>query len=654
MSEIAQCASQTGIVPSDTLDPFRRFCLTARAKASLRWALFLYLALVLCPIRYLAPTPKTIDNSWFFALNYAAAHHQVMGQDIAWTWGPLFYLLFPFDIGTNLARGLAFQVSLWILIIAVLWDLFFRGSFPLRNLAVFSIFTGLSILDYHQVPYPGNLLLYPALALLVHFRLRGGIVRYVAALAIVGLMSLIQIFGVLIIAGIMAGVIVDLLLRDRGKVRMDVALAVTIPAAVAILCCRVALGSFHAVAGYVRWSLELTAGYSIAMSTSGPRVQLVAAFEAIFLLVAALFLVALRDRGVSRFFCLALFVPVLMNLKHGIVRQDVPHIAEFFCFLAMALALVTLGIPLNQRFAQVGTAVVLLLFVVLWQDHAASDDLPGAIIAVSGIDTPLRVWNASRFERLRRSLDAQAHGNYPADMRIEAEIKSIVGHEPVAFLSNGYSNALLDDLNLVLFPVLQRYSAYTPYLDELDANWIVSKGPRFLIFDGLSIDGRHPWTESPATWAEVYRWYNTRMLGTHNLLLQRRLEPRFTVFEPLAHRTTHFGEDVVMPTSPNPIFWTMQCPLSSTGKLRMLLARAPAVMMDVDRADGSRLSFRVLLPVLGAPSLGNHLPCSLAEFAEVFGERGVRNFSVSKLEFRTLGKSAYQQDCEVRFLRALP
>jgi hypothetical protein len=46
----------------------------------------------------------------------------------------------------------------------------------------------------------------------------------------------------------------------------------------------------------------------------------------------------------------------------------------------------------------------------------------------------------------------------------------IVGHEPVAFLSNFYSNALLDDLNLVLFPVLQRYSAYTPYLDRGSAS----------------------------------------------------------------------------------------------------------------------------------------------------------------------------------------
>jgi hypothetical protein len=108
-----------------------------------------------------------------------------------------------------------------------------------------------------------------------------------------------------------------------------------------------------------------------------------------------------------------------------------------------------------------------------------------------------------------------------------------------------------------------------------------------------------------------------------------------------------------MPAAPDPVFWTMQCSLSRTGKLRALLARVPAVMMDVHGRDGRTRSFRVLLPVLGAPSLGNSLPSSLAEFAEVFGERENRDLSMAKFEFRSR-ESAYRQDCEVEFLRALP
>jgi hypothetical protein len=649
MSEIAQRVSYTPVFPDYSHD---RFSLSTGAKAALRWALFVYLALVLCPIRYAAPTDKTIDNTWLFALNYAAAHHLVMGQDIAWTWGPLSYLLFPFDIGNNLAHGLAFQATLWVLVIVILGDLVFRSGFPLRNLAVFSVLIGLSTV------HSGSefLLLCPTLILLIHFRLRGGILRYLTALAMMGLMPLIQIFGALIVAGVIAGFIVDRLLPDGRSGRLlEVALAVTMPAAIGIVCCQFALGSFHAVAGYVRWSLELTRGFSVAMSTSGPRVELVAAIEGIILLVAALFLLKQRDNEESRFFSLVLVIPIFLSLKHSFVRQDVPHVAVFFCFLALALALVTLAIPLSQRFTSVGIAVVLVLFAILWQDYAGSNDIENAIASATGIGTPSRVWNALRFEHLRRSLDAEARENYSADNRTEPEIKLIVDHQPVAFLSDIYSNALLDDLNLVLFPVIQRYSAYTPYLDELDATWIDTKGPQFMMYNGsVAIDGRHPWTESPATWTEVYRWYNTRMLGKNLLLLERRVQPRFAKFELLAHRTVHFGEDLPMPALPDSVFWTMHCSLSTTGKLRALILRVPEVRMELSETDRPPRNFRVIVPLLEAPSLGNYLPTNLAEFAEVFGEREDRDFSVSKLEFRSLGKSAYRQDCEVKFLRALP
>src|SRR5262249_52885566 len=162
------------------------------------------------------------------------------------------------------------QAAFWILLVLVLYDLVFRGHFPLRNLAVFSILIGLSTLEYRQGFYPGNLLLYPALILLVQFRLRGGIVRYVTGLVIMGLIPLIQIYGALVMAGFMAGLIFDLFLSARPSTRL-VVIAATVPTAVAIVSCRFVLGSFDAARGYIRSSLELTRGYSVAMSTSGPR-----------------------------------------------------------------------------------------------------------------------------------------------------------------------------------------------------------------------------------------------------------------------------------------------------------------------------------------------------------------------------------------------
>src|SRR5215471_6405461 len=94
------------------------------AKRRLRILLFIYLVLVLCPVNYW-PLATYGDNTWFFAMNYAASHHLVMGQDIVWTSGPLTWLAVPQDVGGNLARALLFQSALWILLVAILWDVFF-------------------------------------------------------------------------------------------------------------------------------------------------------------------------------------------------------------------------------------------------------------------------------------------------------------------------------------------------------------------------------------------------------------------------------------------------------------------------------------------------------------------------------------------------
>ncbi len=72
-------------------------------------------------------------------------------------------------IGNNLAQSLALR-ALWILLIAVLWDLFFRGSFLLRKsrglfCSYWPIHSGLQPLTYR-----GNLLLYRGLILLLQFQ----------------------------------------------------------------------------------------------------------------------------------------------------------------------------------------------------------------------------------------------------------------------------------------------------------------------------------------------------------------------------------------------------------------------------------------------------------------------------------------------------
>jgi hypothetical protein len=624
-------------------------------KFFLRVALFAYAGLILCPIQYFAVANGNVDETWVFALNYAAAHHLIMGRDIVWTSGPLAYLAAPMNIGNNLARGLSFQAALWVLLLAVLWDVYFRGRFSLRKLVFFSICLVLSTFVYHRAVNPlgaGDLLFVEALILLVHFRLRGGFLRYLCALVMLGLLPLINFVGVMLAAAAVAGLIIDFLLRGRSFLRHAV-LAAVLPALVAGAGYWLLLGSFHSLVLYFKGSLELSRGYNIAMSLPGRHVELLAGLEVLLVLVAGLTLVAIHDFAVARFFILLLTIPVFLNFKHAFVRQDV-HIVYVFCFTAVAMGLLTLAMALDSNHVTKVWAVLVLLLAVLCQDYT---NQTGNMGDLTGLNVASVLWHALRFQHLRRTLDVEMEQNLSSGpLKLQPEIKAIVQHEPVASLSMEYSFLFADGLNLRLYPVLQRYSAYTPYLDNLNANWIRDHGPPFLLYDGKPLlhNGRQLWAETPAMWMEVYRWYDTRLLTPQNLLLERRSQPRFGSLDPLDHFRLRLGEELMIPHSPQPVFWSMKCSLTRSGRLRELLFRLSDIGMTVQEAGHPPGNFRVVPELLESPSLGNYLPSDLPEFAQVLSASGCCQFSVEKISVGAAGASAYKPACEVRLWRTTP
>src|SRR5262249_32793499 len=162
----------------------------------------------------------------------------------------------------------------------------------------------------------------------------------------------------------------------------------------------------------------------------------------------------------------------------------------------------------------------------------------------------------------------EAEHSFAPEKKIEPEIRAILGDSPVASLSVMFAGAALEGLNIQIYPVVWRPGAYTPYLDGLNAAWFRERGPRFLIFDCLAIDQRRVWAETPETWLEVYRWYDTRFLGRRNILLERRSEPRFRRLERTGAFPLPLTRNLALPVSQTPVFWSVHCDLNVKGKLR--------------------------------------------------------------------------------------
>ena len=620
---------------------------STKPRPVVRALLFVWTVVVACPIRYW-PVENALDNTWAFAMNYGAAHGLKIGRDLIWTTGPLGYLVFPNDIGNNLSQALAFQWVFWAILIAVFADLFYRSRVRLTNLAFFSIYFSLSApLYWFNLMGPENLLLAAVLILLVVERRCGGPLRFVAALVLAGVIPLIKTTGGVLAAAAIAGYLAERAVRTR-KIAAEAALAVGIPAAVAILGCWIFIPS-DAFAAYLKGGLEITNGYSSAMSFQGDVIELAAAFEALVGIGAYLIVGTKACRALVWFLVAVLSIPVLISLKHGFVRQDV-HVLNFFCFAALALGLISILLPVTGKRGIVAQLVLLNFGLISLEYQIPRLGLDEAAADVSGVRAASMAWGSLWLPKTRAGLLAAGESNYLPEVRLEPPLRAIIADRPVAFLSYGYGGAFLEDLNLRIYPVVQKYGAFTPYLDDLNARWIREKGPRFLLFDGQTIDGRHPWAETPAMWLEVYRWYDTRLLGKRNLLLERRAGPRFRAMKSLGHFERPFAGALDMPAVESMVFWTMHCPHSAAGAFRKALFRIPEVRMDVDEAEGARRSFRLLPEVLSAPVLGTALPGDLPQFASVLDANAAARSQVRRLVFSGPGLSSYSTVCAVEFL----
>jgi hypothetical protein len=623
----------------------------------LRALILVYVVLVESPIRYWRISSEKIDASWVFALNYGASQGLRFGRDLIWTNGPLGFLTFPQNIGHNLAYGLLFQVCAWVVLAAILADLFLRAGIPLRNLGLFSLAVGVASPLFWYNYNDDYLFLAGALTLLVLVRFQGGIVRYITALAIIGIIPLIKPSGGIDAALALGGFLIDRVIQLRWKAWREVALAAVVPLASAAVGLWLTLPSVDALEKFVRGTWEILSGYSAAQSKAGSSLVLAAAG---LTLAAVFWFMRFRSRPEQRrFFALFLGLPLLFGIKHGFVRQD-NHVLNFFCFAVLAVGFIGLytefGAWRELRWLKgwgkyVAVALVLPLAIVIASRVATHPIVLGQPTGLSGLRAMYLAWMSATSGRTRDQERALMGSDAPGPS-VDPEIKAILNREPVSFLSLSYSEAYFDNLQLRIYPVVQRFNEYTPYLDNLNAEWVRTKGPRYLVFVRDEFERRHPWTEAPAMWAEIYRLYETRLLSNNDLLLERRSEPRFKSIAITETGQMQMPGELIVPSEDKGLFWSLDCRLGTSGVLRKLFWRVPETTMIVE-TDGQTKEYRSITSVLSAPVMGAWLPDTLPEFAAVLQHDPAPRFRVKKLIFGGPGASSYQSTCMVRWARPL-
>lgn len=441
-------------------------------------------------------------SSWQAGLALAFEQHLQWGPQVLFTFGPYGPVedVLPFFRATavlGLVYALVVTGALAALVIGALrasW-----GLLPASVAAWASVTIAANLVEAPELALATALGL--ALAGLGADREKARLALLTALGALAGFQLLVEVNVGLVTAGLAVLAVAGSTDRwGRGAARTGAALVIVV--VVALVAAGQGLGNF---ASYLRGAFAVAIGYGSAMSSSSGRRAEDWYAVADVVLVALVFALALRGSAPRRQVAVTLMLVLWgwETLKEGFVRHDL-HDLTFFGLIVVALGLARLP----RRLVPVQAVSIALAGLLAC---LANGGLPSSVRSPVGdvralYDEVADLSSGARWARVQAMgrYQVRATGDALHPGLVEALAGLTVAAEPWDdALSFGYPQ-----LRWRPEPVLQSYSAYTSYLDSLDASFLSSpRAPERILYQVVALDGRDPAWDPPATMMAMYCHY---------------------------------------------------------------------------------------------------------------------------------------------------
>lgn len=562
-----------------------------------------------------------LDPSWTMVLRWASMHGLRWGSDIAFTYGPLGYLS-PYNACDPAFYGtfVAVQIALAGAAAFLFANAWFVQRWPERIVLAAAVIFAAPLLAADPV-----WLTMPVFALAgMHAHASAArrralwLLLVVAALYVSTILLIKMSTLLLVVACWLAGTVV--LLRARMP-RHAVTWLLLVP--VCALTLWLASGQrFGDLLPFVATVLEISRGYTAAMGFFPPL-----RFDLYGLAVlggcggVGLWTAWRARYDLARLACIALCgLAIFIAWRAGFTRADT-HVAIFALTVWLALPLLPAMTPAATPWLR-AASLGLALAVVPLADRVFN---PGAShqrgdMAVASLRTlrsnvgllvrpltyrPLLVAALDR-ERLRLDLPQTraAVGTHHVDL---------VGTQQGVVLFNGFAYRPA--------PVFQGYGAYTPRLQQLNAD--AYSGPDrtdFVLLAYSPIDGNLPTSENALAFTTLYRNYHPVLVEKSYLLLEK--DAAAAPPQPPADdgwRNATWGEWIALPTTSETVtVLAVRSELSVAGKVMATLLREPGQFVELELADGTVRRFRLVRGATPGGFLVSPLVQSLDDYVRLF------------------------------------
>lgn len=415
--------------------------------------------------------------------------------------------------------------------------------------------------------------------------------------------------------------------------------------------------SLLALPEYFRNSWYISQGYQAVMGIPTPAPPFQSALWVLGLLLVylthTLWTHPDRARTLARGAFLGAFV--YMNWKHGFVRADGHMLGFFYCAL---LPIVAFPVLLDEERSSARRWKFWLLGPAGFLCVLGSWQALSPVVEYALATAQRKVWTnvaaLPRLANLRAEYDeALAQERQQADL---SRIAGIVGRSTVDVLGYNQGVALLNGFNYTPRPVLQSYSAYTPELARLNADFFLSaQAPEFVLVKIGSIDSRLSAMDDSAALDVIAHRYEYTMSEKGFHLWRKKpgpLSAEAFATRPLADFTMPIGQShFLKDQSAIPLWVQADIEPSWLGRLRNFLYKPPHIYLEVEDTAGTSSTYRMPAPIGRAGFIVNPLIDDLMGFVNFTSDRPGRNLSRFAIKITPGDEKYFKPDARIRLSR---
>ena len=384
--------------------------------------------------------------------------------------------------------------------------------------------------------------------------------------------------------------------------------------------------------------LEIVKGYSVAMATGFKPYDIILAMVSFGLLLVMLFLWFIETQAKKLLKILTVLIIVFcafMVWKAGFVRHD--HAAKFFISLAV--------LPFFIKYAGKTSMVYLFNFLLVINLFIC---IHGFLLAKP--QHKLIQLPSDAIERINTNFNnliniTQLQNNYQQQWNKMKQnyalpkISQFIGNSSVDILTWELSLAFFNEFNLQSRPIWQSYTAYTPRLQKLNADFYRdSNAPNFIIFKLDNIDRRLPMLADSSVLRIILQNYRPLFSEKGYLLLQKQAKylNQKIVVKDLIEKQLSFEEvfDLQEFTEIN-LLLSLDIKCSWLGHLLSIIYRLPpAILIELDDKQGKKYRYRIIPDMAKNDFIFNPLITNQADWINLYQKQSNKKVTrlVLKLE----------------------